>query len=811
MIWYYLPLDPLILGCIFLAAVVWKGAAAVAPYFRKSAASHEIAISRSQREEVSRPKSSLQTVVSSLAGKPAKTPLQQPNPSTKPKYDTLEYVDEIEFRLIDIELYRKDNTEPLTCRRRKTTAANAGVYYALSYCWNNEPSPTVLGKQRPAPSNTASLSVDGERWAVGSTLYAALLAIRAWQGQGSFVGECNAWTTVAIWADAICIDQYNFKERARQVVHMRNIYAGAESVLGYVGRPWSTASASSPSTIFRDLSILAQEDPRSWNNRRQWTRLCLAWESQGVTRQSRKNNQYKLHFSDHWLDDVGWISSSSNPDKQRYLDLQHEFKESYTKLMQSGFWKRRWIIQEVAAASTITLLDGEHSLNWDTLGSLTENVASMILMSESESSTLLAGFQRLQQIRTWFADRPLHLVEVMYVSYDFDCGRPQDQIYALLGLAWNSATFVRFMSYMVPGDRIVWDMTLTYFRQTRTLDFICLRGNPHPDRSISLPSWAPDWRFLGNDDVRRSVVEYLRKDTGSVRWSASRYPKAVHYDLKKNGELKINCRRLSTICSLLGAPKYWKSSTRGMQLHAEDGIATASPGDQQVGDAIYETLTVYSHAALNELEGQDLLPLGDIFSADYQQLCASTHPSEDFWSWIRDIGSVKIFGISIRDRLKSFRPSPMLFQEQGKTRTRAKPMFRDPRFKRKSQGEHNAEVLSGLQCQYRQKMRFMVTSEGGCGWAHADAQPGDEVTLLEGCSFPVVLREATELPWSHHEAHIYQPFQVVGHAYLAGAMYGARWTNMANVIREKDKSRNGKVIGTVTEMRDVAIDLITLV
>ena len=165
MLLYYVLLDPLILVLILLTAAVWKVAVTVISYCRRSAASREVRISRAHREEVSRPKgekNTLQTVVSPLAGKQAKISPQHLNHTTRPKYDTLEYADEIEFRLIDIELYRKDNTEPLKCRQRKTTAANAGAYYALSYCWNHEALPLVLRKGRSAHLNAVSLSVNGQ-------------------------------------------------------------------------------------------------------------------------------------------------------------------------------------------------------------------------------------------------------------------------------------------------------------------------------------------------------------------------------------------------------------------------------------------------------------------------------------------------------------------------------------------------------------------------------------------------------------------------------------------------------------------------
>jgi hypothetical protein len=54
-----------------------------------------------------------------------------------------------------------------------------------------------------------------------------------------------------------------------------------------------------------------------------------------------------------------------------------------------------------------------------------------------------------------------------------------------------------------------------------------------------------------------------------------------------------------------------------------------------------------------------------------------------------------------------------------------------------------------------QGCRLMTTTSGRLGWAHPLALPGDKISILAGCSLPVILR----------------PFGGSGHYHLVGDAY----------------------------------------
>ena len=78
------------------------------------------------------------------------------------------------------------------------------VYDALSYCWGN-------------PKHRATIRINGQAREVTVSLEAALRVLRN-KSQGNIV---------VLWADSICINQRDTRERGQQVSIMPDIYRSA--------------------------------------------------------------------------------------------------------------------------------------------------------------------------------------------------------------------------------------------------------------------------------------------------------------------------------------------------------------------------------------------------------------------------------------------------------------------------------------------------------------------------------------------------------------------------------------------------------
>ena len=114
-------------------------------------------------------------------------------------------------------LPHQDEHAPIQCQLFDCALADSGStrpYEALSYVWGSEIKPR-------------SLSIDSCDLPVGENLYAALLHLR----------DCSIERT--IWADAVCINQRDPKEKGKQVQSMAKIYAKASGVVVWLGEATS--------------------------------------------------------------------------------------------------------------------------------------------------------------------------------------------------------------------------------------------------------------------------------------------------------------------------------------------------------------------------------------------------------------------------------------------------------------------------------------------------------------------------------------------------------------------------------------------
>ena len=128
-----------------------------------------------------------------------------------------------------------------------------------------------------------------------------------------------------LWADAVCIDQDNYSERSQQVLLMAKIYSNAYRVLVWLGREGGD------SALAMDVTQRVSE----------------------------------------FVDNERRDSGSAEPDEQRPLDLtESELTALENLFTQRDWWRRLWVVQEIALATRARLICGARTLNWDVLTTL---------------------------------------------------------------------------------------------------------------------------------------------------------------------------------------------------------------------------------------------------------------------------------------------------------------------------------------------------------------------------------------------------------------------------------------------------------
>jgi hypothetical protein len=278
----------------------------------------------------------------------------------------------------------------------------------------------------------------------------------------------------------VCIDQHNIIERNSQVANFPKTYAGATSVLVWLGPDDSLRHGTLCLDFFTNLAALIFKGPigESNNDDRSW-------------RKRFKINQAVSAF----LDD-----DASQP-------------RPIISLLQRSWFKRRWIIQEVVLAKDVWVHYGAKSIPWNAfelaLNELFENDKGGF---SDEHRTILQTMSRIRNSNARVKRQaPLDTL----VEFDsFECSNPRDRLYALYGVMqhWfpNSAgmqVLVENIDYGLPIRDVFTDFAIhmmglkggfpldsNYNSTTHVLQLAgALRSTPPKELAERVPSWVPDW------------------------------------------------------------------------------------------------------------------------------------------------------------------------------------------------------------------------------------------------------------------------------------------------------------------------------
>jgi hypothetical protein len=258
--------------------------------------------------------------------------------------------------------------------------------------------------------------------------------------------ELVSMNVVRVWIDAICINQADLEERSHQVQHMKFIYSAATEVISWIGN----ASHDSREA----LELLRSPTLHGVASR--------TWEIDTVSLEDRRQ---------HWA----------------MLD----------NLFDRPYWRRIWIIQEVAVAAKVRVICGEDEISWDELATA-NTVYERWRPAELASKHRGGNYSYVQNITIFrqqiALEEPISLLLAMSKTQKALSTDPRDKIFALLGLCCDGSTLVPSPNYVQSVDDVLRDMTRKMMRTFRSLD-IMFAGSSQIDSHSSQrsrPSWAPD-------------------------------------------------------------------------------------------------------------------------------------------------------------------------------------------------------------------------------------------------------------------------------------------------------------------------------
>ncbi|KAI9148845.1 HET-domain-containing protein [Paramyrothecium foliicola] len=187
------------------------------------------------------------------------------------------------------------------------------AYEALSYCWGS-------------PEMDCILDLDGRWLPITESLSSALKRLR-YEGQARLV-----------WADAICINQVDLKEKSKQIVLMPEIYASAVRVVVHLGE-----AADDSDDAIELLGKIAKADLR---------------HASAVSIPS----YFLLMAGLPRRDDPTWTA--------------------LLKFWLRPWFSRIWVVQEVTLGREILFICGRSEMDWQPINAATEKMTKLGLLTD---------------------------------------------------------------------------------------------------------------------------------------------------------------------------------------------------------------------------------------------------------------------------------------------------------------------------------------------------------------------------------------------------------------------------------------------
>jgi hypothetical protein len=386
--------------------------------------------------------------------------------------------DEGQIRLLKVQP-EADGNQEIRCELETVHLKDNPSYVALSYTWGP---PTAEAADAGVTSiPTHAIRCNEHVIQITRNLHDFIQRVR-------HDPELNSQR---LWVDSICINQQDPTERGSQVSFMASIYRSASTVIAWLG----------------EEDVYTEE---SFALIRTLTTLCT---------DCRKQIMPKNMGSEAFGNILGPLAND-----RVWSSLRQFWRRKY--------FRRAWIIQEVALAKKVIAQCGHHTLDWDHIVQISWFLtvtpwarflnAGMHEPTDQEYSNHALPLYIAENARLKRSERCHTLLYALIRARRFECLDPRDKVYALLGLA---AGYTKEKPRLQPvyRDRSVVDTyvcaAVQILEDADDLLLLAYAEGQNFQRIESLPSWVPDWscakglglglvgytRFTAAGDLPRSL------------------------------------------------------------------------------------------------------------------------------------------------------------------------------------------------------------------------------------------------------------------------------------------------------------------
>ncbi|KLO89166.1 Uncharacterized protein LW93_12587 [Fusarium fujikuroi] len=398
------------------------------------------------------------------------------------------------FRLLEI---LPGDGGTLQCKLRVCgLSENEASYEALSYTWGEPDSYSDRKIEIIANGVTHSIIISGN-------LYIALWELR------------RSDASRLIWADAICINQEDVKERGQQVSLMGRIFNSAWQVIIWLGEERDRcccgetvleASLSSVSKAF--LGICA---------------IVNAWLAQSG--QKTLEATYQVISQDDQ-----YIARHAN------IEDPGICQSSMMQLFSRRWFSRIWVLQEAVLAKHAIVQLGSYRTPWEWFGLAAAIVVHKpdITLGQAKVPTGAMNsylMYRLSVSQKCLPGLEFSFAQLLQATRRFACRDPKDKIYGLLGIKTTdsiAAKIVPDYRETTTVQKVYKDIARLMLGSDSPLTFLSGLGT-FGKFIHSGPSWVPNW-----DKHRMWTILPTKQNSGFQ--CASGAPMETHTDAKV-GEL----------------------------------------------------------------------------------------------------------------------------------------------------------------------------------------------------------------------------------------------------------------------------------
>jgi hypothetical protein len=351
-------------------------------------------------------------------------------------------------------------------------------YSALSYTWGHP----LLDDFKDDFAD--AIICNGQRIPVGFNLHEAL--------QYFFVHSSVA--PELLWVDAICIDQSNLTERADQVQMMSQIYAHAANVIIWLGQDDQDARDSH--------AFLAEYIPAL-----------------------RKICEVSVAEDPNWALTASKYNVYDDPEFHREYGTTPKSLENWTSLVKflSRRWFRRlWVVQEIAFSASLLICCGTLRFKWFDLDFFSLCVFGSHWYGpnleglQHEMDNIAQVFTLHREIRLWQIAGPndpafghLGAEEKVYRFAQFlmvqtaalDATDPRDKVFALATFIKSYATYLGARAdwfkpdYTVQPTEAMLVAVQLVMHKTRSVDLLSYVADPSSRAPSNLPTWFPHFHL----------------------------------------------------------------------------------------------------------------------------------------------------------------------------------------------------------------------------------------------------------------------------------------------------------------------------